>query len=162
VGRSASEDVAAALGLLLQRSFRVRLYGQLTEGIVPGLDKTTYPVLSGIDRAGPSSAADLALAVGLDRSGVSRRATRLEQAGLLARQPDPRDARAALLVLTAAGEQAIATMRARLTDAISASFSSWPAGQAEAFASALGRFVSDGPFQQPAEAVTIRSRQQDQ
>jgi DNA-binding MarR family transcriptional regulator len=152
VSRSASEDVAAALGLLLQRSFRVRLYGQLTEGVAPGLDETTYPVLSGIARVGPSSAADLALAVGLDRSGVSRRATRLEQAGLLSRRPDPRDARAALLVLTAAGEQAIAAMRARLTDAISASLSSWPAGEPEAFASALHRFVSDGPFRQSPEA----------
>ena len=157
MSRSASEDVAAALGLLLQRSFRVHLYGRLTKGVAPGLDETTYPVLSGIDRAGPCSAADLALAVGLDRSGVSRRATRLEQAGLLSRQPDPRDARVVLLILTAAGEQALAVMRARLADAISDSFSSWPAGQAEAFASALSRFVSDGPFRQPPRADTDES-----
>ena len=45
-------------------------------------------------------------------------------------------------------------MRSRLTDAISASLSSWPTGQAEAFAAALSRFVSDGPFRQPPEADT--------
>jgi DNA-binding MarR family transcriptional regulator len=144
--RSTARDVAGALGILVQRSFRSRLYEKLTAGIGPGVDETTYPVLSGLERVGPCSSAELAGAIGLDRSGVSRRSSRLEEGGLLIRVSDPDDARATLLVLSENGKSAVSTMRRRLVDLIDASMEPWPEGQAEAFAAGLQRFVEDGPF----------------
>ena len=61
--------------------------------------------------ATPRSAADLAPDVGIDRSGVTRRASRLEAAGLVRREADPNDRRATLLVLTERGERAVAELR---------------------------------------------------
>jgi DNA-binding MarR family transcriptional regulator len=135
-------EVAEALGTLLLRSVRAGLYRHLTEGL--GLDEAAYPILSGLARTGPRSAAALAGEVGLDRSGVSRHGTRLEAAGLIRRQPDPSDARAALLTLTEKGEQVVAAMRTRLADSIALILADWPPGEAAAFARGLHRFAENG------------------
>ncbi|MFK8907888.1 MarR family winged helix-turn-helix transcriptional regulator [Streptomyces sp. YS-3] len=139
-------EIADALGILLRRTTREQLHRQLTEGLGEGLDEVTYPVLSALARTGPRSAADLAPEVGIDRSGVTRRASRLEAAGLVRREPDPDDGRAQLLVLTARGRDAVTELRGRLAAHIARSLSSWPPGEAEAFARQLRRFTTDGPF----------------
>lgn len=89
------------------------------------VDELTYPVLSGLARTGPCSAAALAPDVGLDRSGVTRRASRLEAAGLVRRAPDPADRRATLLALTDEGERTVEELRRRLSDRISDGLASW-------------------------------------
>lgn len=137
------ELVGDALGILLRRDARARLYRGLTEGLGAAVDPVTYPVLSGLARTGSCSAADLAGRIGLDRSGVTRRASRLEDAGLLRRELDPADGRATLLALTAAGQQTVATMRRRLADQLRAGFADWPPEQARAFAYGLRRFVDE-------------------
>jgi DNA-binding MarR family transcriptional regulator len=139
-------EIAEALGLLLRRGTRAGLYQKLTEGIGEGVDELTYPVLSGLARTGPCSAAALADDVGLDRSGVSRYATRLEAVGLICREPDPADGRAVLLVLTERGCATVEVLRARLAEHIVASLSGWPCDEVTAFARSLRKFVDDGPF----------------
>ncbi|SED64657.1 MarR family winged helix-turn-helix transcriptional regulator [Streptomyces melanosporofaciens] len=139
-------EIADALGTLLRRSTREQIHRRLTEGLGEAVDEVTYPVLSGLARTGPRSAAGLADEIGLDRSGVTRRATRLEEAGLLRREPDPGDRRATLLALTETGRQAIETTRQRLAAHIEDSLASWPPGEARTFAGQLHRFVQHGPF----------------
>ncbi|MFB7666382.1 MarR family winged helix-turn-helix transcriptional regulator [Kitasatospora sp. NPDC056138] len=139
-------DIAHALGLLLQRSTRARLYAHLTDGLGEAVDDLTYPVLSGLARTGPRSAADLGREIGLDRSTVTRRADRLEQAALLRREPDPADGRATLLALTDDGHRTVAATRQRLATAIDNSLATWPPADAQAFARLLRRFVDQGPF----------------
>ncbi|MEV8523748.1 MarR family winged helix-turn-helix transcriptional regulator [Streptomyces sp. NPDC052000] len=139
-------EIAEALGILLRRTTRAQLHRRLTEGMGEGVDEVTYPVLSALARTGPRSAADLAPDVGIDRSGVTRRASRLEAAGLISREPDPHDRRAQLLVLTERGRLAVAELRARLAAHITTSLSTWPPGEAEAFAHQLRRFIAEGPF----------------
>lgn len=146
VENDAGREIADALGVLLRRSTRIGLYRTLTAGLGEAVDELTYPILSGLERTGPRSAADLAPDVGLDRSGVTRRATRLETAGLVRREPDPVDRRATLLALTDEGERTVGIMRRRLSDHITASLASWPAGEAATFAGHLHRFVTAGPF----------------
>ncbi|WP_189133199.1 MarR family winged helix-turn-helix transcriptional regulator [Wenjunlia tyrosinilytica] len=142
----AGRQIAEALGTLLKRATRARLHRTLTEGMGEAVDELTYPLLSALARTGPRSAAELARDVGLDRSGVTRRASRLEDAGLVRREPDPSDRRAALLVLTDHGRRTVEALRRRLADRIAASLSSWPPGEAETFARHLRRFIADGPF----------------
>jgi DNA-binding MarR family transcriptional regulator len=103
-------------------------------------------VISALDRYGPRSAAQLAEDIGLDRSVVSRHATRLAGAGLIERLPDPADRRAALLTLTAHGRRAVGQMRARLATVLDDYLASWPPGEAERFAAGLRRFIEEGPF----------------
>jgi DNA-binding MarR family transcriptional regulator len=95
------------LGRLLLRSTRQYLYQRLVDG-VEGLDVTTYPVLSGLARLGPTTATHLASVIGVDRSATTRYASKLERAGLVYRQVDPNDARATQLALTPAGPTAVA------------------------------------------------------
>ncbi|MFF4444398.1 MarR family winged helix-turn-helix transcriptional regulator [Streptomyces sp. NPDC001502] len=139
-------EIADALGILLKRTTRTHLHQRLTEGMGEAVDDVTYPVLSALARSGSRSAADLAQDVGVDRSGVTRRASRLEAAGLIRREPDPTDRRAHLLVLTDEGRLAVAELRVRLAGHIEASLSSWPPGEAETFARLLRRFTAEGPF----------------
>ncbi|MFB7620232.1 MarR family winged helix-turn-helix transcriptional regulator [Kitasatospora sp. NPDC056181] len=143
---STGHDIADALGLLLRRSTRARLYTRLTEGLGEAVDDLTYPVLSGLARTGACSAADLGREIGLDRTTVTRRADRLEQAGLLQRQPDPADGRATLLALTDDGRTVVAATRQRLATGIEDSLATWPQADAQAFARLLHRFVDEGPF----------------
>nr|WSX53616.1 MarR family transcriptional regulator [Streptomyces sp. NBC_00974] len=143
-------EVAGALGELLKRGLRAGLYRELTEGLGDAVDEVTYPVLSGLSRTGPRSAAELAAEVGLDRSGVSRRASRLEVAGLVRRDPDPSDRRSVLLTLTDEGARTVEVMRRRLALRIEESLGSWPPGEAASFARGLRRFVEEGPFGRPA------------
>jgi DNA-binding MarR family transcriptional regulator len=146
VENDVGREIADALGVLLNRSTRTKLHGTLTAGMGEAVDELTYPVLSGLARTGPCSAADLAPNIGLDRSGVTRRASRLEAAGLVRREPDPSDRRATLLALTDEGERTVEALRQRLAAHIKASLASWPDDEAAAFASHLRRFVIDGPF----------------
>jgi DNA-binding MarR family transcriptional regulator len=75
---------------------------------------------------------------------VSRHATRLEAAGLVRRQPDPSDGRAALLILTEKGEHVVAVMRSRLAERIALALADWPPGEAAAFARGLRRLAEEG------------------
>ena len=139
-------EIADALGILLKRTTRAQLHRRLTEGMGEAVDELTYPILSALARTGPCSAADLAPDAGIDRSGVTRRASRLQAAGLIRREPDPADRRASLLVLTDEGERAVAELRERLAAHIATSLSSWPPGDARVFARHLRRFIAEGPF----------------
>jgi DNA-binding MarR family transcriptional regulator len=139
-------EIAETLGRLLLRSTRARLYARLTAGLDGALDEATYPVISGLTRLGPQSAARLAADIGLDRSVVSRHATRLERAGLIERLSDPTDQRATLLAITVRGREAVREMRQRLAVAFDEYLGTWPPGQAELFATCLSRFTAEGPF----------------
>jgi hypothetical protein len=123
---SLGTEVAEALGLLLKRSTRARIYGDLTWDLDPAIDEATYPVVSGLARLGPRSAAQLAVELGIDRSVVSRHATRLE--------------------LTARGAGFVEVMRKRLSDILDAYLATWPPEKAAEFTAGFRRFVTDGPF----------------
>jgi DNA-binding MarR family transcriptional regulator len=139
-------EIAETLGLLLRRATRAGLYRDLTEGLGEAVDELTYPVLSGLARTGPRTSAGLADDVGLDRSGVSRYASRLEAAGLVRREPDPADGRAVLLTLTDRGAETVAVLRARLAAHITSSLEDWPYGEVTTLARLLRKFVTHGPF----------------
>jgi DNA-binding MarR family transcriptional regulator len=127
-----ARDLAQALGQLLLRRNRSALYDAVLDSAPPGVDRQTYPVLSGLDRLGPQSAARLAEEVGIDRSGASRYADRLETAGLVERSPDPCDGRATLLSLTPEGRAAVTVLRDALTRHLAGLIADWPDGQAQA------------------------------
>lgn len=134
---SAATRVEAALGLLLRRSTRAHLY----EGLVEGVDETTYPVLSGIARLEPVSATRLADEIGIDRTATTRYAARLEKAGLVERRPDSSDARSTLLSLTDEGQGAVQQARERLLARLDHVVSGWSPVEADLFAAILEHLV---------------------
>ncbi|MBF6331761.1 MarR family winged helix-turn-helix transcriptional regulator [Nocardia transvalensis] len=139
-----ARDLEQALGQLLLRRNRSALYDAVLDSAPTGVDRQTYPVLSGLARLGPQSAARLADEVGIDRSGASRYADRLEAAGLIERSPDPSDGRATLLALTPKGRAAVTGLRDALTRHLADRIADWPDWQAQALIDGI-RLLIDTP-----------------
>jgi len=98
--------------------------GRLSRRIRPtrvgaDLTLTEATVLATTARHGPVGLSWLAREEGMNPTMLSRVVWRLEDAGLLARRPDPRDRRAALVDATPAGRRLNERIRAERTDALS-------------------------------------------
>jgi DNA-binding MarR family transcriptional regulator len=104
------------LSALFRRSRSASL--RLARRVHPDMDAAGYALISQIehgsagDRAGVR-ASDVAQALGLDKSTVSRGITQLENLGLIERIGDPDDGRARLLRLTTIGAERFDAMRAQ-------------------------------------------------
>ncbi|MFP5021584.1 MarR family winged helix-turn-helix transcriptional regulator [Pseudonocardia phyllosphaerae] len=138
-----ARDLEQVLGRLLLRRNRSALYDAVLDAAPTGVDRQTYPVLSGLGRLGPQTAARLADEVGIDRSGASRYADRLQRASLIERRPDPDDGRATLLVLTPQGEDTVADLRIALTRHLAGRISEWPDWQAQALVDGIRLLIEE-------------------
>src|SRR5215469_235965 len=139
-----SPDLARLLARLILPANRVALSAPVIAAAPKGVDSQTYPVLNTLAAVGPVTAARLAEHIGIDRSGTSRYADRLEAAGLIKRTTDPLDRRATLLSLTPKGARVIDKLNAVLTAHLRSLAEGWPDGAARALAEGL-RLLLDGP-----------------
>ncbi|AEK37309.1 MarR DNA-binding transcription regulator [Corynebacterium variabile DSM 44702] len=139
-----ARDLEQALGQFLLRRNRAALYDAALDDAPDGVDRRTYSVLSGLARLGPQTSAQLAEEVGIDRSGASRYADRLEKVGLLERSPDPRDRRATLLSLTPAGKETAAQVHENLARHLDSLIADLPEDRAQALIDGL-RMLTDAP-----------------
>ena len=109
----------------------------------PGLTPPTAGLLSLLVKDGERRSGDLADALGIDPSSVSRKLADLERLGLVARRPDPVDGRAWLNSATAAGRAALRDMRDRYVATATAALGAWSDGELTSLASALRRLHTD-------------------
>jgi DNA-binding MarR family transcriptional regulator len=75
-----------------------------------GLEPGWHDVLATLRRSGPGyqlRVSDFSTTLMLTSSGTTKRLDRLEQAGLITREPDPHDRRGTLITLTRAGRKLI-------------------------------------------------------
>jgi DNA-binding MarR family transcriptional regulator len=82
---------------------------------VPG-GQRGYQVLAVVSAGGPGTQLALAQQLGVDRTVLTYLLDDLEQAGLIARQPDPADRRARRVVITPAGQELYRTLAARMAE----------------------------------------------
>jgi DNA-binding MarR family transcriptional regulator len=154
-----NDDVARELEQALDRFMLRRNRDALCNPVIAvapaGVDRQTYPLLTTLARLGPLSAARLAEEVGIDRSGASRYADRLQAAGLLDRGPDPRDRRSVLLQLTPSGTAAARHLREVLARHLQQLIRSWPTGQAQALIEGIDLLIG-APVEVPVAAAAAR------
>jgi len=148
----ASADAGAAFERELTRFLRrarassARLAGE----VHPDLDAAGYAVLASVLELGESRpagvrAAELAEAVGLHKSTMSRNITVLENLGLLERVPDPSDARARLLRLTPTGRTQVQRSRAGRRQRLADEMAGWSRADLEQLAALLKRLNDQLP-----------------
>jgi DNA-binding MarR family transcriptional regulator len=135
-------QLADALNELMLPSNRGRLCAPVIAAAPGIIDGQAYFVLSTLARTGPVTVARLAQHVGIDRSGTSRYADRLQEAGLLERRPDPADRRMSLLCLTPEG----ARLGSQLADVLAGHLrdltAAWHPGQVQDLADGLDRLLA--------------------
>ncbi|WP_199551225.1 MarR family winged helix-turn-helix transcriptional regulator [Streptomyces sp. N35] len=85
--------------------------GEMARAVHPELEPAAYGLLVRLDEGGPQRATELAAYFGVGKATMSRQLRALEELGLVAREPDPADGRAALVRLTEEGRDRFRTVR---------------------------------------------------
>ena len=80
-----------------------------------GLSPSQVAALATVDRHGPLTPSELADRERIKRPTATRLIANLEQLGVIARTPDPEDARSSLLTATSAGRDLLRKLRRRKT-----------------------------------------------
>ncbi|MEV6838004.1 MarR family transcriptional regulator [Streptomyces sp. NPDC051133] len=108
-----SEPLDAALRLMRAQAALVRRFDARLSGL-HGVSLADFTLLLRLSRApgGRMRRVDLAEALGLTASGVTRGLAPLERIGLVSREPDARDARVAYASLTGTGRERLREMLA--------------------------------------------------
>lgn len=135
VQNPANADTIAALTDLLWVMRRSRLLHQ--QG-TPAMALVVH-----LAKSGPLRSSDLAGAMNLDQSTVSRHVAHLESAGLVVRQPDPADGRAHLVQVTPEGREQAHTVITSRVHELERIVDDWPDSDRADFARLLARFSSE-------------------
>lgn len=126
------------LGLLVRRA---QSHGrELARRVHPELDLAAYLVMVRLDACGGERVSDLAAYFGVDKSVTSRQVAALEGLGMVSRTPDPADARAQQLRLTADGAARLRRVRTARRRQFQQLLVAWPAEDVSRFAGYLSRF----------------------
>jgi DNA-binding MarR family transcriptional regulator len=89
------------------------------------VDRAGYLALRTLERLGPVRTNELADALHLDASTVTRQVTALAAGGFVARRPDPADGRSSILVVTTEGRRIMRTVERERRVVLQELFSDW-------------------------------------
>jgi DNA-binding MarR family transcriptional regulator len=106
-------------------------------------EPAAFAVLATLWHGAASRPSELASAVRLDLSTVSRHVQTLEDDGYLVKARDPRDGRSCRLKVTAAGRAAIHRARARRAELFRRATSHWPPQDLRTLVAMLNQLVED-------------------
>ncbi len=107
-GAGLGDALAAALAVDLERI--VGLYRSLSPA--SGLSMTAAATLASVERFGPQRLTVLAVREGVTQPAMTQLISRLEESGLVRREPSPEDGRVVLVVITDDGRATLARRRA--------------------------------------------------
>ncbi|WP_181243456.1 MarR family winged helix-turn-helix transcriptional regulator [Glaciihabitans tibetensis] len=131
-------EVEQAVSLLHQLS-RAKLR-VLVERFDADLQPAGFAVLRCVVANSPIRSGDIASALGIDKSAVSRQLTILRDAGLIDATPDPADGRATLVVATDAALVALKLFREDVRAEYERILDSWETEEIVAFGALLQKF----------------------
>ena len=113
----------------------LRLFRRLSPAT--GLSLTAAATLSNLERRGPARLTDLATQQGVSQPAMTQLVTRLQDAGLVVRAPDPDDGRVVLVHVTDAGHAELVDRREVRTSRLGALLDQLPADERAALYAAL-------------------------
>ncbi|WP_433531935.1 MarR family winged helix-turn-helix transcriptional regulator [Micromonospora sp. CA-263727] len=131
-------EVEHELTALLRRGRAISW--EIASEVHPDLEPNTYGLLLWLRRSGAIRLTDLAARLRIGKGTLSRQIQSLESLGLVRREPDPSDRRAAQLSLTEEGQRRFDNARAPRLGQIRRALESWPQQDVEDFARLLRRF----------------------
>ncbi|MDO3700681.1 MarR family transcriptional regulator [Micromonospora sp. C28SCA-DRY-2] len=126
------------LTVLLRRGRAVSW--EIAREVHPNLEPNAYGLLLWLRRCDSIRLTDLAARLGIGKGTLSRQINGLEALGLVRRDPDPTDRRAAQLSLTDQGRQRFDAARSARLRQFRRTLEDWPARDVEEFARLLSRF----------------------
>lgn len=132
-----------ALTSLLRHGRLGAIHDRVAAAVGIPLDRALYVVLARIGDAGPLRLSDLAQLLGVDISTASRQVSAVEARFLVARDPLPGDRRAALLRLTATGEEVLRIYRDTRRRLIGTAIADWADPEKQTLVALLIRFNDD-------------------
>ena len=132
-----------ALNTLVRRTQGPRAQELLTARAGLSLERAAYPLLRRIGEAVTVRTSDVAAALSVDVSTVSRQVKQLELDGLVAREPDPSDGRASVLALTPAGYEALDRLRRTRREVLAEVMAGWPEQERSDLAELICRLADD-------------------
>jgi MarR family transcriptional regulator for hemolysin len=139
-------DDLARIGEALAGVFRAghaaRLHERVSEEAGVRVDRTGFVLLVKLMQ-GPVRISQLAERIDLDVSTTSRKVAELEAAGLVARNLDPGDRRAALVSATASAEALVGRVREARNRAFGRMLARWDDADRARLADLLERLVAD-------------------
>jgi DNA-binding MarR family transcriptional regulator len=106
------------------------------------LTRAHAALLGRLSEYGPLRTGELAGMLGIDNSTITPQVQKLAKAGLIAREPDPNDGRAAMLTITAEGQQLLERLHRTRRDMLLEKLRDWTPSDRAAVAAALSRLAS--------------------
>ena len=138
---SAFESLSQEFAVLI-RGLR-ELHGAIVSRCDEPIEPAAAGLLSRVQLLSPVRPTDVACALSLDASTVSRQVASLVERGWVERERDPHDQRAHVLVVTPAGEQVVAALRVASADTLAQRLPDWTEADVTDFVTQLTRFNRD-------------------
>ncbi|HLT95151.1 MAG TPA: MarR family transcriptional regulator [Acidimicrobiia bacterium] len=140
--------IADELALRLDRSMSTitrpalirRFYQLIADRAGVDLERSSYLILKHLVYEGPARITQLAATFGVEPSTISRHTASLEEEGLLAKQPDPDDGRAALAEATRRGVKMVRRLEEERRNFYDSLLAEWDRTDAERFVDLIERF----------------------
>lgn len=126
------------VGVMIRRLRRV--IGERARAVHPELQPASYLILNHVVRSGPVRASELVEQFDIDKGAISRQVTHLLELGLLAKEPDPVDARASLISLTDEARSRIADVGEYRRKLLDENLADWSAEDLDDFVAQLSRY----------------------
>lgn len=148
------DEVAGVLAADLERI--VGMFRSLTPP--SGLSMTAGATLASIERLGPQRLTVLATREGVTQPAMTQLISRLEDGGLVRREPSPEDGRVVLVVITDEGRATLARRRAARTERLAGIITQLSPADQAAIISAIPAFkaLASVPREDDASRVAAR------
>ena len=128
------------MGVLVRRIRR--LIAERARMVHPDLSPVAYSMLMALNESGSRRASDLVGLFSVDKCAVSRQVQSLLELGLIERDPDPEDRRAAILSITEEGSRRLANIAAARRSEVIGRLSDWDQEELRTFVRSMARYNS--------------------